>query len=323
MFSIPSSVIRFFDAVLLRGAIFAFVFLELQFTRMFIFEGAEAYPYLAMWGTVFVDATAIIILNLLYGEHSVGRDTNTLNFYGIVCHLVYIPLFYGGYHVGAYHNIAIKCINALIVLRLFYFGSRDLLANIAIIERAKKWLLSDRFLLNHYVNGLTFAIFLLCAIPLCTLIYLINTDEMRITGIAVILFSFFVAFDIARKRKAGISTIDVQQAATGKSVSAVTRARVLRLVRRARREVAEMRGFIKFVYLGSALIFICLLAVTEGTIKRDTIFSYATGYVDAKTGKPPRVGTDIQKLMKCFNVKTEGKPPPPTKECIEMTNFKP
>ncbi len=43
------------------------------------------------------------------------------------------------------------------------------------------------------------SMFVLCALPLFTLIYFINTDQMCITGIAIILFVFIVALGHSSK----------------------------------------------------------------------------------------------------------------------------
>lgn len=322
MLSIPHSAIKVAEAVLLRVMIFAFVFLELQFTRMFVSASAAEFPYMAMWGTILVDATAMIILALLAGEHSVARDTITLNFYALLTHLVYIPCFYYGYQFGEYHNSTIKTLNHLITLRLFYFGSRDLLHHVAIIDHTKRLLLSRRWFLNSYVNALTIGLFLTCAVPLFTLIYLINTDQMRITGIAIILFVFFIAIEYSNKKKLNRELQAARQVMQIKTVSDATRVRVLQRIRKARQEVAQLRAYIKFLYIGGGLIILLLGAQAFSDKRRDAHFGYAAGYVDAKTGKPARSETDIKKLMKCYDSQGEGRPLPPSKECEAAMNFR-
>jgi hypothetical protein len=263
----------------------------------------------------------------LFGDTPLIRDANELNFYGFLLHLGAIPLYLNGVS-SAYHNNAIDGMILLYLLRIFYFGEKRNNGEY------KGWTTFGALgftyqLIMKYGNGPITKHFVFigkAVITLGTIIPLwlitIQTNTQQTSLFTILSTSFILIYGYWKNSMANHTANAATQAAA-KGVSAATRARVLRLVRRARREVAEMRGYIKFLYFASALIFICLLAVTEGTIKRDTIFSYATGYIDAKTGKLPRAGTDIQKLMKCFDINGDGKPPPPTKECTEMTNFKP
>ena len=80
MLSIPHSLIRFLEAVLLRVIIFSFCYLAWAFDEMFIEASAIAHPYMAMWAATLFEVTVIIILNLRYGTESIGRDVNALKF---------------------------------------------------------------------------------------------------------------------------------------------------------------------------------------------------------------------------------------------------
>jgi ABC-type multidrug transport system fused ATPase/permease subunit len=289
---------------------------------MFIADSAGQYPYVAMWGAILVSAASMIILNLLYGEHSLARDINTLKFYGLLCHLVYIPCYYYGFQLADYHNGAAQALNYLILLRLFYFGSRDLLSKIAIIDRTKDFLLSKKWFLNRYLNGLTLALFFLCAVPLFTLIYVINTDKMRVTGISIILFVFFIAIEYANKKKLNRELLANQEITRSKTVSDATRARVLQQIERARREVLQMRKYLNVMYGVCGAMFLLMLVFSVRDSRKEALIGYATGYVDAKTGKPPRAETDIQTLMDCFSTGPTGRPLPPSPACAEITKFK-
>ncbi len=69
-------------AILFARAMMAlFIYLELEFSRMFISASAIAHPEMAVLGIVFCDAAAIIIFDLLFGDTHSGRDINTLNTY--------------------------------------------------------------------------------------------------------------------------------------------------------------------------------------------------------------------------------------------------
>jgi hypothetical protein len=265
----------------------------------------------------------------LFGDTPLVRDANELNFYAFLIHLAAIPMFLFGVP-SSYHNNAINGMVLFYLIRIFYFGEkRD-------DGEYKGWTtfgalgVAYRIIMKHGNGPITkhFVFVGKAVITLGTIIPLwlitIQTNTQQTSLFTILSTSFILIYGYWKNSMANHHAANAAtQAAATKGVSAATRARVLRLVRRARREVAEMRGYIKFLYCASALIFICLLAVTEGTIRRDTIFSYATGYIDAKTGKLPRAGTDIQELMKCFDINGAGKPPPPTKECRDMTNFKP
>ena len=257
---------------------------------------------------VFYEATCIVIFNLLYGMHHVGRDVNTVSFYGLVCYLVYLPFYFLGIDVSAYHNYAAKGLNALIVLRLFYFGNRDLLANISIIDHSKKWLLDGRLFLNTYINGLTIAVFFLCAIPLCTLIYLVNTDTMRVTGIAVILFSFFIAFDSSRKNtgaRTQAQAIDIPLFDERKDA-----------LDKANHTIWEMKNLLKIISIAAIICAICLPQTVDFYQRSFFDLGYASGYNDAKSGTAAKRETGFKKALWCIEVSQQKIPMPPGYSCL-------
>jgi hypothetical protein len=306
-----------------RAKIALFIYLELEFSRMFISASAVNHPEMAVLGIIFCDATAIIIFSLLFDDRHSGRDVNTLNTYALILHMVYAPLFFSGIDASDIHNNGIKLLNWLITARLFYFGSRDLLWRISIIEKSKKWLLNSQYLANEYINRLTVGLFFLCAAPLSVLIYLINTDKMRVTGIAIILFSFFVAIEHSAKKKLNRELLAAQKIPKSIPISEKTRVRVLRQLIRYKREALQMREWIKVLYIVGAFLLVALAAAAYSDIRRDALFGYVAGYTDAKTGKPARAPANLEKLMQCFRLRTSDHPPPPSKECTEAMQFKP
>ena len=145
---------------------------------------------------------------------------------------------------------------------------------------------------------------------------------MRITGISIILFVFFIAIEYANKKKANRQLLAEKRATVTKTVSDATRARVLQQIEKAKREVIQMREYINILYGIGAVLAVALVVAAYNDSRRDALFGYATGYIDAKTGKPPRAETSIQNLMDCFRYDGNGRPPPPTKECEEASKFK-
>ncbi len=212
-------------------------------------------------------------------------------------------------------------INGLIVLRLFYFGDRDLLSRIAVIEYSKKWLLDSRWFINSYINGLTITIFTFCAIPLFTLIYLINTDKMRVTGIAIILFTFFIAIENSTKgraaNKAKSAPADVPAAKEGAAHIAAQGG--------TEEELAYAEDHIKdqneLLRLTNAVIiagfFICLLMI-QGEGQKKFLFGYAFGYADGKNDVKPKAEVRLERLVKCYDRGSGGRGSWPDPACRDV-----
>ena len=327
MLSLSSTVLKCVGAVFRRGMMFAFIYLALEFTRMFIDASANTHPYMAMWSTVLFDLTVIIIFNLEFGNNSCVRDIGTLNLYAVIFHLIYIPCFFYGYQFGDYHNYAIKCVNGLIALRLFYFGERELLSRISIITPPKKWLLGRNWFINSYVNGLTVTIFALCAAPLFTLIYLINTDKMRITGIAIILFSFYVAIEHSKKRILIGATPKPEIVPPAKEDNAApiaaphddanelarAKTRIESLVEACKILIG---GFIVCSFLGGY--------AAHFKSKKMFVFGYAFGYADGKSGTKPKSETRFTRLVDCYDrPDIGGRPAPPDPTCKDVFDTEP
>jgi hypothetical protein len=263
-----------------------------------------------MWAMVFFELTVIIIVNLLFGSFSVGRDINTISFYGVLLHLFYMLFYFYGIDVSEYHNNTAKGLNGLIVLRLFYLGNREILARIAIIEFSKKSLLAKRWFINSYINGLTVAVFAMCAIPLSTLIYLINTDKMRVTGIAIILFSFYIAINSAKKIVASGSTeADSPVSATRKDGTA--------MMTEEEFTIFDLRTTLKI--LGAFIV--VLMAAFPATINHyQKLFfdmGYASGFTDAKSNAAPKKEANFETAVKCVMESNTRMPKPPGKGCLD------
>ncbi len=262
---------------------------------------------MAMWCNILVDVNLIIIGALRWGDRSEARDICTLAFIGVLIHLAYLPFYYNSINVVAYHNGAQKIINWLIVGRLFYVGARDIIAPVSLIIRTKKFFLSERFFLNEYVNGLTATVALFCAAPLCALIYIINTDEMRATGIAIILFSFYIAFSSAGKRIA--ATTD------GETIGAPitqTKRDALDVANERYRELEVW--FVVFV-VAAAIVGLGLVASVNFYKVSFFDAGYAAGFSDAKSGAAPQKETDFKKALACIEVNRAHFPAPSDAGC--------
>jgi hypothetical protein len=64
-----------------------------------------------------------VVIPALFGNKSIIRDINELNFYALLFHLMYLAVYLQ--EISAiYHNVAVKTLLVLSVLRLVYFGPR-------------------------------------------------------------------------------------------------------------------------------------------------------------------------------------------------------
>jgi hypothetical protein len=319
MLTIPNIIFKLAAAVRTRLTIFLFIYLTLAFSRTFITASPATNPLFAIWANVFLEATIIIIFGLLYSDQSIGRDVNTINFYSLLSHLIYLPCYYQGYQVGEYHNYAIKFLEAVFYLRLCYFGNRALLAHVSVIGFSKQWLLSRRWFVNSYINGLTGVLFAVCAIPLFTMIWLINTDQMRASGIGIVLFVFFIATEYAKRNSPAAAAQPTANLTTPAPEIAPTDLAAIE-------EAKRINGGL--LYLAQVLAVVLGLALIIGffALERNTDlnlnFGYAIGYADGKAGKKPQSEVDLAKLVQCYNPPDlgTGRPAPPGPECDKVTS---
>lgn len=264
----------------------------------------------------------------LFGDTPLIRDANELNFYACLIHLAAIPVYLSGIS-SSYHNNALNGMILLYLIRLFYFAENQS------THEYKGWKtfgalgFGYRLVMKHGNGPVTRHLVYVgkAVITLGTVIPLwlitIQTNDQQTSLFTILTTSFILIYGYWKNAMADHSAAGlVAQAPAGKSVSATTRARVLRLLRRAKREVVAMRSHINFLYIASALIISALLLVGTETIRRDIIFSYATGFIDGKTGKPPRTEADIQKIVRCFNRDKET-PPSPNDECAGIYKSQP
>jgi hypothetical protein len=308
MLSITNNWIKYFESAFLRMTIFAFLYLTLRFSQEYITVNVGTNPLMAICADVFFSMTVIIIFNYLYGKESIGHDINTLNFYGVLCHLLYMACYIYRYDVSALHNYAAKFLNGLIILRLFYFGNREVFAKIAIIEYAKRWRLDRRWFFNSYVNGMTIALFVFCAIPWFTLIYIINTDQIRVTGIAIVLLTFFIVIEKSDKKRrvnAVKNTTNSIKSGTTETVICTTSTLSADDVT-ITKQLVDAKTAMSIFKNGCVVLIVTLVAVlavgsivTSGREQMMFSLGYASGYTDGKTGAKPKSNTDFNKMMRC------------------------
>ena len=301
MVTIPSYVVKIGETIWLRATIFLYFYLSLIFARMFVSAGAHDHPYLVVICAFFYEAMSIIIFNLLYGKYSVGRDINLLSTLGLISIPIYFFLSFVGIDASQQQNLFAKGLNVLIVLRCVYLTERDLFAKFSPIEITKKWLLKRQWFVNSYINGLTVAVFILCAAPLFTMMYVLNTDEMRASGIAVVLFAFFVAFENARRYSAEdtIAPEVVPDFMEGSDFDQAEHAMAISRV----------------IYFALALLVGLLSFIIADNKEKFFNVGYASGYSDAKAGVKPKREADFDKALWCNMVRNPGQPLPPGMTC--------
>jgi FtsH-binding integral membrane protein len=214
--------------------------------------------------------------------------------------------YYCGINVSEYHNWIATCINVLTVVRLCYFGSRDVFVSLSHILHFEKWLLDRRWFFNPYINGLTITLCIFCAIPLCALIYQINTDRMRITGIAIILFAFYVAIEVANKRRLAQAVAHGDDGLGGRvglvvpmspnAISAYLTTQFTKIKLTIRRfkwnEVLLWWIFGMALFLG--------WFVFQHEQKMMFKFGYVSGYSDAESGKKKKIDEQWLIMMRCY-----------------------
>ncbi len=299
MLTIPNYLVKIGATIWLRATIGLFFYLSLIFVRMFISVGAQDHPYLTVICGIAHHATAIVIFHLLYGRYSVGRDIIFLSLVGWIITLGYFLISFVGVDAAQLQHLAAKSLNGLIVLRCIFLTDRDLFATFSPIEIAKKWLLKRQWYVNSYINTLTVAVFVLCAVPLFTMMVLINTDEMRASGICVVLFAFGVAFENAKRYAATTPSVAEVGPADKKSIE----------------DEEHAMGMARVIYFVVALVIAGVITKFADDERRFFNVGYASGYSDAKSGAEPKKEKDFQKALWCNMVKINGQTNPPGMSC--------
>jgi FtsH-binding integral membrane protein len=308
MLTIPRYIVRFGEAIWLRITIALFFYLSLSFVRLFISVGSHDHQLLTVLCATFFDASCIIIFNLLYGRHSVGRDINTLSFYGVVLHAMYLACYFLRIEFSEIHNMLSKGLNGLIILRIIFITSSELFYVISPIHHIKKFLLHRKWLASSQLNSLIVAVFALCAVPLSIMIYVINTDEMRASGIAVILFAFYVAFEKGKSESVVSVENQIVHITPKHDTEQVDLAK-------ANEIIFELNFWLKIIFV---IAVIMALGITASIKFYKVSFfdaGYASGYSDAKSGAASKREANFEKALACIEVNRNRFPSPSDAGC--------
>ena len=130
---------------------------------------------------------------------------------------------------------------------------------------------------------------------------MINTDEMRASGICVVLFAFAVAFENAKR-----------YAATAPSVAEVE---PTEQDEKSIEDEKHAMGMARVIYCMVAFVIASAIAHIADDEKRFFNVGYASGYSDAKSGAAPKKETDFQKALWCNMSKVNGQSNPPGLNC--------
>ncbi len=298
MLTLSKNLPSFSDAIFTRIKIFTLLYLSLEFTRMFISTWMAPHPYMSMITAFIFDAVLIILFILLYDDTHVGRDINTLNCFVVIVHLFYLPFYHNGIDGSMLHNYSVKALNVLIVLRLFYFGKKDLLAPIAVVDCAKRWCSRHHLFSNQYINRMTITISVLGALCIFTLIYLLNADNIRMSDIAVILFSFFVAIEKSKTSH----TEKVTPHTIANEVPSTTAAplEMQQQLKIAQEKIDDLKMVVTILAVALSMLLVIFSIELHARSREKFAFGYASGYADGKNGVPPQRETRLQKIAECF-----------------------
>ncbi len=100
------------------------------------------------------------------------------------------------------------------------------------------------------------------------------------------------------------------------------RARIIRRLVKIKRKTQFADSFTRFVVYSSVGGLVMFFIANYGVLNQTRLVSYATGYVDAKTGKQPKTETDINQIMDCIAMQNSERPMPPSAICEKHLKFK-
>lgn len=208
------------DEVYDRILIGLFIFLALRLTA-FLFKPIEDGGTKLILVSL-IEVAMIIIMDLRFGRSNISKDVNEFNFYGLLTHLLYLPLFYANVS-PIYHNGLINIMLCLVAIRLLYFGPRTQngdfagLPTFGLLGHVQSLLAKSN---NHAINKLTASmpalLFFGAMVPLGIIIARTSDLVIAINVIGMIFFIFAMAMQFqkmlnAQHRK---NIVGAQQAST-------------------------------------------------------------------------------------------------------------
>jgi hypothetical protein len=206
------------EEIKIRGMIAIFMFLVFKLNSV-IAQPIEDEPTKLIVYSL-LDLVLIILLPLLFADKRISRDLNELNFYSMLVHLAYLPMYLQGVR-ATYHNNAINILLVLFALRLVYFGSKTSdgdfkgFPTFGALGLFRLWRESHNFTFK-FCNHLPSILFFGAAAPLWFISYRSNDTPITMTVVALMMFVFFIATKMNNQNK----QIAAEQAAKNESETA-------------------------------------------------------------------------------------------------------
>ncbi len=146
-----------------------------------------------------LEVSIIIVTFRMFGDKSICRDINELNFYALLAHLIAIP-FYLNSVPSKYHNWALDGVVYLGVARMLYFGPRTQdgdfkgLPNFGLLSFLRQkyvyWQLNH---LRSNLNIIPTICFFASAIPLWLITFRTNDPSISVSVCVAMIFVFMLA----------------------------------------------------------------------------------------------------------------------------------
>jgi hypothetical protein len=144
------------------------------------------------------EVPVMVIIALASGNNNITRDLNELNFYGLICHLIYLPFYFQGVP-SVYHNTAIKILLVVFAIRLCYFGPRTAdgdfkgLPIYGLLGYTRQWLAARRAAMDTSFQHWAAVLFFGSAVPLW--LFMLYFNDLRVTAsiAGLMVFIFFIS----------------------------------------------------------------------------------------------------------------------------------
>lgn len=174
-----------------------FVFLCWQCADIILHPITDGFLYLIILCLFAVPEMVVTVL--LFGNRNITRDINELNFYGLIIHLIALPLYRYGIP-SVYHNMAIYGIICLIVARLLWIDPRTAdgdfrgLPVFGYLGCARRWLESrQRMKTDELYPYWAAVLFFGSVVPIWLIMLRTNDQMVTFATAALMVFIFFIA----------------------------------------------------------------------------------------------------------------------------------
>lgn len=146
-----------------------------------------------------LEVSIIILIFRMFGDKSIARDINELNFYALLAHLIAIPLYLNGIN-SDYHNRTIDGLFYLGIARMLYFGPRTQsgdfkgLPTFGILSYLRqKYVTWQRGNLRGNADLMPVICFFASAIPLWIITFRTNDPAISASVCVTMIFIFMLA----------------------------------------------------------------------------------------------------------------------------------